>query len=738
MAAALSGIIAGAVGGCIGSSAAGSATATANAVQMISHAQFVAISGKVGGSGARRRRLQRRKMGDFSPDSERRQNAALPDGQPANNAALSEGMDWFNFHFNFPAIRARSNCLDSVPTGVDIWSTLLVTTGVMIGVFLFRKFVDEVALPAFYRRKGEAVPFDLRFPFPCWEIRILEIEFLGISEAVGFAIGTACGEFASTAFVIIVILILPLFFVAYLIQRGVTKRCHYVYNDGTPWSRFWNEVGAKPEHALEPRSWSQFGKDLFNGIVLGKERGGWEPKDITEELTHTHGTANIHHTQGRTAQQSISVYGAGFGTQEENTDVQLHSSAVFVGASDFGQAAFHPNASQAPYGGSLQSHKRGTSKRERRMHMRESAAHGHQIDDFVSRYGPIFDGYTPNSWWYGIFGLLMAFGIGLAVGAVQEPTTSSNSVFGLYVADLFVKFFFLPSSDVVEAVQETSTATIETSQMLITMGFSSGWVSESWFAQAFVVFNIVGFFPSVLGAMGSFSGVILEVLNFLYRNGFSFTALFGTCSVCFTILRDLCPVLWGGSSEDEKKKYRHGHDGFDRRPSFDRDAYGQISQMPHAGSAHARLEFQGLPGQGSMSLHGRLSAPDNMSMTVGRPGASPQGNKWDWSLTSMVSGGNKGANSNPASVAAQLEFGKNRHLPPMPAGAWGSAPPNYGSVPPSNYSSVQLGPRVSSNLPPMPNFSANSPPMPNFSANYGGLRQYSPGPQQPMMFGRYQ
>jgi hypothetical protein len=37
--------------------------------------------------------------------------------------------------------------------------------------------------------QGKEPPIEGTFPFPCWEVKILCLQVLGVSEAFGFAIG---------------------------------------------------------------------------------------------------------------------------------------------------------------------------------------------------------------------------------------------------------------------------------------------------------------------------------------------------------------------------------------------------------------------------------------------------------------------------------------------------------------------------------------------------------------------
>jgi hypothetical protein len=58
-----------------------------------------------------------------------------------------------NFHFDIASIRGLSACIFQLGDKIDIWATMVVTTGVLIATFLIRQGVDGYLIPWVYHRK---------------------------------------------------------------------------------------------------------------------------------------------------------------------------------------------------------------------------------------------------------------------------------------------------------------------------------------------------------------------------------------------------------------------------------------------------------------------------------------------------------------------------------------------------------------------------------------------------------
>ena len=483
-AAAMTAAVAGGVAASVGSSTASNAAGMSNAFQMIGHSQFVAIAGKVGGdnpeAAARRRsiRMRRQKKGSSSVSGGSDSDGESADlgvnatdtageGQPGNNQEVSDGMAWANFHFDIPSIKALGGCIIN-SDDIDIFATATVCFSVMVFTWICRKFANEIVAPWWYRRKGEEPIEDGSFPFPCWEVRVFDFMFMGISEAIGFAIGSSCPQFTYMAIVMMIVLCLPFLGIIVILKIQLHGNCDYVPAEGNIFTRFWDEVKTPdPDEDEEPRTWWGFLKSIKAGFDSARERGSWEDIEFEE---------------------------------------------------DFDEAA---NAKLPWY---------------RRRY-----------SNFCERWGGLFDGYGEHTWWYGVYGMFMALLIGLCIGVVTNPQTNSSTIMSIYFVDLIIKYAYTPNGDLIELVQEISTATLETSQLGVTWGFTYGWLSASYMEESFLVFSIMGYIPSMLGTFldttGTITDYIAPVFSWFYSTGCSFSAIIAI----FYLLKD-----FGGKERAEE------------------------------------------------------------------------------------------------------------------------------------------------------------------------------------------
>ncbi len=101
---------------------------------------------------------------------------------------------------------------------------------------------------------------------------------MGLSESLGFAIGTGCVDYFTTGIVACVVLFMPLLLIAYALRRGVLKHARFVPAEGNFFTRFaevWTENAEKRRKRF---------LCIPYGIVLvflealgaGNERGEWE------------------------------------------------------------------------------------------------------------------------------------------------------------------------------------------------------------------------------------------------------------------------------------------------------------------------------------------------------------------------------------------------------------------------------------------------------------------------------
>jgi hypothetical protein len=124
-------------------------------------------------------------------------------------------MSWVNFNFKF--MSSLRKCEELIE--VDVYSTVITTIGVLFGTFFARALVNDYLVKWWLRRKvsnvclsvcnlrqcpnmymwnnilltwvtqGIVPPAEGVFPFPVWEVKMLWIESLGLSQAFGFALG---------------------------------------------------------------------------------------------------------------------------------------------------------------------------------------------------------------------------------------------------------------------------------------------------------------------------------------------------------------------------------------------------------------------------------------------------------------------------------------------------------------------------------------------------------------------
>ena len=439
----------------------------------------------------RRRKLEalRRQGVDVPLDDETTTPPPGATEQPSSNSDLSDGMSWVNFHFVFDFFTRLSECAqatlaDDDGAGIDIWSTMLVTGGCTVAAFIMRELVDRFIIPYYYLqyKKEEEVPIDSHLPFPSWELKIFEMEFLGIAEAAGFAIGSNCQEFMVTAYVALVILFLPLFLLAYIIHLGTLHYCRYEAREESIMEVFreafrsTDEDGNPKEKGLAGRLFAAFGEI--------RESGEWVDIDDDED-------------------------------EDEDED----------GSSDGTRSEFSRQSSVANEG--IRWNCIG--------HVFER--NGWEMKSFLGRFGLLFDGFNDKAWWYGVWSMMIAVIIGMSVALITDGESSSDTVFSIYVVDLFFKVVFQPNADLIELVQELSTAGIETAQLGCVLVYVKGLVSPDWLSQAFVVFSIFGFIPSLIGTITSSLDVVTQYVfqgtSYLYAQGFTFSAIFGACGISF-------------------------------------------------------------------------------------------------------------------------------------------------------------------------------------------------------------
>jgi hypothetical protein len=109
---------------------------------------------------------------------------------------------------------------------------------------------------------------------------MFEIQLLGVSESLGFAVSTGCVDYMTAGIVATVCLFLPVITLAYALHRGVSRHATYVPCEGTSYSRFkdhWNRNRKVVQrwYYCFPYGFILVSYQSFCCAIL---RGRWEPK----------------------------------------------------------------------------------------------------------------------------------------------------------------------------------------------------------------------------------------------------------------------------------------------------------------------------------------------------------------------------------------------------------------------------------------------------------------------------
>jgi hypothetical protein len=107
---------------------------------------------------------------------------------------------------------------------------------------------------------------------------------MGLSEALGFAIGTGCVDYMVAGAVAAVVLFLPLLLIAYVLHKGVMKNARFVPAEGNFVSRFvevWRENAEKRRKRFLCIPYGVL-LVLLDAFGHANERGEWEPIEDEE------------------------------------------------------------------------------------------------------------------------------------------------------------------------------------------------------------------------------------------------------------------------------------------------------------------------------------------------------------------------------------------------------------------------------------------------------------------------
>jgi hypothetical protein len=113
---------------------------------------------------------------------------------------------------------------------------------------------------------------------------MFEIQLLGLSEALGFAIGTGCIGYMTAGIIATGLLIFPVLLLTYCLHQGVSRCAKYLPADGTYWSRwldYWrkNRETAGKTLLCVPYGFVMVLNGAFNSAIT---RGTWESVEPEE------------------------------------------------------------------------------------------------------------------------------------------------------------------------------------------------------------------------------------------------------------------------------------------------------------------------------------------------------------------------------------------------------------------------------------------------------------------------
>jgi hypothetical protein len=116
------------------------------------------------------------------------------------------------------------------------------------------------------------------FNFPVWEAKVFEVQLLGMSEALGFAIGSGCVDYLAAGVAACVVLFAPLLAITYILHRGVTKHARFVPAEGSILQRFMGCWRENKEKRAKTFLCFPYGSVLvfFEAFGCANERGEWE------------------------------------------------------------------------------------------------------------------------------------------------------------------------------------------------------------------------------------------------------------------------------------------------------------------------------------------------------------------------------------------------------------------------------------------------------------------------------
>eukprot|EP00961_Rhodomonas_salina_P020556 276595-Rhodomonas_salina.1 len=382
----VAGAVASSVSSSVGTSSASGAAAGGAAQAMIAQAQFMAISARVGSGGSR-------------------SGAEANQTQPEAVRALGEGMMWVNFHlFAFP-----DSCSGVEEEALELWGTLASMMWVLAGVAVMRAVLD-VALKWQIVQCGGVVPQSGLFPFPAWELTILDTQVLGIFESTGFALGTGCVPYMVSGGLFTVLFSIMFGALGYVVYFGIAHASLASYQTNACYFKGFKlsqellqEPVEGPEPVLQPKETDGTQKRRRSSILVALER---RRDSVLEQMERV--------TSIKERLEATAIHG-------EWKDEQEESSETFF---------------QAP------------------------------LSNFTKRYGVIFTDYRSRSGLlYRAWVLARSLAMGITLGVVTTPVVNSVLSLAIFGLDCVIVTATRPWLDALSNYSSAFTALVRVGQL---------------------------------------------------------------------------------------------------------------------------------------------------------------------------------------------------------------------------------------------------------------------------------
>lgn len=278
-------------GGGVASGASSGGASGASAISLITQAQTIALTARIGG----------------------------PEAQPESTRALSNGLEWVNFHIikvwgdrpeeSDPAPRATNgegegdggdnnggssggggssgvesnggdnngfarNCIDAQHSSRELAGTILMAVISIAAASLVRTIVNAL-IRRMARAKGKELDGDA-IPVLSWEVQVFLLQYQGLAESAGEAIASKCFGYEIAGFFVLLVLLLIAGTVLVLVFLAVRQRVIV-----------WQKKSAK-QAAIEMKDALKDSKGTgilhrlrvtYAAYIVLNDRGSWEAND---------------------------------------------------------------------------------------------------------------------------------------------------------------------------------------------------------------------------------------------------------------------------------------------------------------------------------------------------------------------------------------------------------------------------------------------------------------------------